>query len=336
MKLLAVVAILFVYCFAAWQQSHYREILRPKLVEQATADLKAAGYPVSVQVLDGMDAELTGAVPEPSDRIKAQAIVDQIPGLRAPDSHNYLKVPGKVVLRLEPGSGELRFSGRLGNAGTTQKLVESLQNLKNVDAVSMDELGFEDIVIDPTYLDSPAFLKLAAAFFEIPGNGTLIATEAGLQLKGLATAKLAESWKAAEREMGSMVKPGVLAAASRMTDGGGGEQFHVKADVVLHPSELHVPSRHPEAPLKEDRLAALTGVLHQSEIQFAPGSFEIRPEQNGKLEQAAKAMQAVGSRVKFVVGGHFQVGDASGALETVARNRAGAVAGNLSGLGVPP
>ncbi len=337
MKFISLAAVVLVYSFSNWQMSHYRQELRPKLLAKATDELSKAGYPVTVQAVDGMDAELTGAVPEPDDRLKAQAIVDRIEGLRALDKNNYLKVPGRVELKMEPGSGRLQFSGRLGNVETARELVTFLQDLGSVDAVMTDHLVFDAIVVDPAYLESAAFRQVAAAFFELPGNGTLLATESGMQLKGVATAKLEGDWKKAEGEIAKAVRPDVMAAARKMTGAvAGGEQFQVNAEVKLYPSELHVPMHRPEAPLTPERLSVLTEVLRGSEILFPAQSRELQPEQNGKLEQAARAMQAVGSRVRFVVGGFYVAGDGSASQETLARNRAEVVAGALAALGVAP
>ena len=338
MKLLAVAAAVLVYSFSNWQIRHYREETRPKLLKQATAELSAAGYAVHVDAFDGMDAELTGAVPEPEDRLLAQEIVDGIPGLRASTLHNELKVPGRVELRMDPGSGKLRFSGRLAAVSTARKLVESLQGLRNVDAVITKDLIFEDIVADPSYLESPAFLKLASGFFELPGNGILSATESGVQLKGIATAKLEEAWRSAETEIKPLLNPEVVAAARKMSGAIAADaaQFCVKAEVKCYPSELHVPLRRPDAPLTEVRLKELTGLLAHSELAFAPGTHELRPEETGKLEQAARAMKAVGPRVRFVLGGFYVLGDAAAPRETLARNRAQTVAGALVALGVAP
>ena len=137
--------------------------------------------------------------------------------------------------------------------------------------------------------------------------------------------------------MAKLVKPDVMAAARRMTGAvAAGDQFRVKLDVELYPSELHVPLHRPDAPLTAERLVILTDVLHSSEILFAPRTAEIRPEEKGKLEQAARAMREVGPRVRFVVGGHFLGGDSAKAREDLARNRAAGVVRSLSGLGVAP
>jgi outer membrane protein OmpA-like peptidoglycan-associated protein len=338
MKFLAVAAAVLAYSFSNWQMSHYRVETRPKLLKQATAELNAAGYTVHVDAFDGMDAELTGAVPEPADRLKAQEIVDAIPGLRALDANNGLKVPGRVELSMEPGSGKLRFSGRLANVATARKLVEFLQGLRQVDAVVTDELSFEEIVVEPSYLESPAFRNLASAFFDLPGNGLLLATESGLHIKGIATAKLEEGWKVAEREIAGLVNPEVMAAARKMSGAIGGDEvdFRLLLEVASYPSEWHVPGRRPDAPLNEVRLGELTGVLSRSEVVFAPSSKDLRPEETGKLEQASRAMRRAGSRVRFVVGGYYQAGDAGGAREILAQNRAQSVAGALAQLGVAP
>jgi outer membrane protein OmpA-like peptidoglycan-associated protein len=296
-----------------------------------------------------MDAVLEGVVPEPADRDAALALVDGIQGLRAVPEHNHLRIPGRVRLQLEPGSTELRLSGRLGDLETARRLVVALQEIEGVDAVDVDGLEFLDTVTGPGYLETEAFLDLARAFFSIPGNGALAATESGITLRGLATAQAREAWERAEKDLALQVNPSQAAAAARMvwgidessSPGSEGapapplDRFLVRADVTFHPSPWHVPGYRPEAPLPADRLRHLVSVLDRSAIVFAPGSAETGADQTGKLEAAARAIQAAGERVRYVVGGHCVLTvDGAEAARREARARAEAVVSRLVALGV--
>lgn len=337
MKFLVLATLVLVYAFSNWQVNHYREETRPALLAKAAAELDRSGYTVRVAPVGGMDVELSGAVPEAKDRLEARAIVDRMEGLRALERNNGLKIPARVELRMEPGSGRLQFSGRLGNLETARKLVGLLQDLGSVDAVLTKDLVFDPFVVDPEYLTQPAFGELASGFFELPGNGILQATECGIRLQGMATVKLAEVWAGAEGRIGRTVRPDVLAAAARMLGmETRPERFQVKADVKFFPSPLHMPLYSPEAPLTAARLEDLTQQLRAAEILFPAGASEFLPTQKGKLEQAAQAMRAVGGRVRFVVGGFHLAGDGGPARERLAARRAETVAGALVALGVGP
>jgi outer membrane protein OmpA-like peptidoglycan-associated protein len=337
MKFLALAAAVLLYSFSNWQVSHYREELRPKLLAKANEELGKAGYRVTVAAAGGMDVELSGAVPGLDDRIRAQAIVDGIEGLRAIDRNNALKVPARVDLRMEPGSGRLQFSGRLGSMETARKMVEQLQALESVDAVLTKDLVFDPLVVDPEYLTQAPFVQLLTDFFELPGNGILLATECGIRLQGVATVKLGESWARAEERIGRTVRPEVMQAAAQMTSQGDlPNRFRVRAEVKFYPSALHMPLYRQDAPLTAERLSALSDVLGGSEIAFPVGGAEVMPEQQGKLEQAARGMRAAGERVRFVVGGFYLAGDGGAARERLAGQRAETVADALVALGVVP
>ena len=139
-----------------------------------------------------------------------------------------------------------------------------------------------------------------------PGNRRFSFTETGVSLSGEVTSDLLRDWKP---------------VLDRLAQNGFGSTPTWK----FYPSVYHFPSQRGGGGLPPGSREGLAGVLEANQILFEPGSAEIAPTEQVKLETLRTALREAGPNAKLIAGCHGETAGDPAQNEALNRRRTEAV-----------
>lgn len=283
-RLIPLIGILLIPLFVAWEKSHFDSNLYPQLQNDVLDSLEDPRFGRVVMSLDHLDASLGGQVDDLEAREAARASVDALPGVRALERDNHIKVLPRMDLSRR--DGKLRSSGLLH---PEDKGMVGQWNLSGLDAAG---LAGNALVAGLKEQQRGFLARLAGEFFALPGDRSLLMDKEGIRLSGDVTLSLLIGWEKISESW-----------------------FDHKASLAnlkLYPSLFHFPGYRRQTVADQAQAQALGERLLAAPIYFSLGSAEIEATENEKVLQLAEAIAQSDPNARFVVGGHT---DASGTLD---------------------
>ncbi len=310
MKITGPLFILALILFTAIQCLFYRNVQRPKLLEEAQAALAATGIEAPMYIHSGMDVVLQGSVETLELRDKAQQIVDEIFGLRALSTNNQISAPGLFQTAYDPDSMHILVRGSLNSKDTVDQLKQAIQEGGSVPV--LDRIKIHRKISEPRYLTSKSFLDLLRKLHKTPQPVSVSAGERTLLLEGPTTDEMQEEWFKLIREI--------------QTESG--QRLDVKTDLQMFSSVYHMPGyfrTRRSAELNRDEFNRLAAELGTLQIFFDSGESKVNyndPVAKDILEKLVALIKKQRKPVFFVIGGHADAQGSAQANQRLARSRA--------------
>ncbi|OGT89122.1 MAG: hypothetical protein A2286_11575 [Gammaproteobacteria bacterium RIFOXYA12_FULL_61_12] len=283
--LIPLIGIVLIPLFAVWEKAHYDGNLNPKLQQSVMDSLDEPRFERVITSLDHLDVSLGGQVDDLESREAARAKADGLAGVRALERDNHIKV--SPVLELSRLDGKLRSTGLLSLED--KPLALQWPNLQDQDAAGLADNGY---VAGLTAKQRAFLARLAAEFFALPGDRSLLMDKDGIRLSGDVTLPQITGWQKASE---GWFNPEASLANLR-----------------LFPSLFHFPGYQRQTVKDQTKAKELGDKLLANPIYFSLGSADIEPAEAEKVQQLVEAINQSDAEARFAVGGHT---DASGTLD---------------------
>ncbi|MBU0501137.1 MAG: OmpA family protein [Gammaproteobacteria bacterium] len=282
--LIPLIGIVLIPFFVAWEKSHFDNNLYPQLQSDVLDSLEDPRFGRVTMSLDRLDASLGGQVDDLDTREAARASVDALPGVRALERNNHIKVFPRMELSRR--GDKLQSSGLLS---PEDRGMVGQWSLSGLDAAGLTDNA---LVAGLTEKQRGFLSGLADEFFALPGDRSLLMDKEGIRLSGDVTLPLLIGWE-------------------KVSEGWFDHKASL-ANLKLYPSLFHFPGYRKQTLVDQGLAQALGERLLAAPIYFSLGSAEIEAAENEKVLQLAEVINQSDPSARFIVGGHT---DASGTLD---------------------
>lgn len=312
--MLAVVLALLAAGFSYAHQRIYQRSIERDLMDQATRVLRTRPelHKVSVS-FEGLDARLGGSVADPAHRKLAQDLVDQLPGARAANARNQIRVIASIQLQLQ-SNGVWQASGWLPSAAWQERAV-LLLSPGAPGRLDTSNLRADPSVSEPSFLNHPLLPALGQTALSAVLGGTIEMEVQRLRLTG--------------RVRSDVERARILETAGRIWNGMGGTTIEEHLEPVSFETRTNAPTR-------DFSWAGfdLGRVLKSFPIFFDSGATAIKSEELGKIGRLSSAIRQLAPAGRFRVTGYADAAGNAAANQKLSLRRAEAVASQLAQQGV--